>query len=156
MNETPQAPPSPYFLDWAWEHKLLMLPIVLALAFSLCGGCFGLAYVNSLQAMRQNPLHRQAVQAARDNEIAAAELGLPIDGGFILEGTIEVDDLNQEGYADCMIPVKGSQGTGKLFVKGKLHEGNWTVNSLKISLEQSGQILTLVDEEAAQKDAPNK
>ncbi len=154
MSEASKQPHSPYFLDWAWENKLLVLPIALALMFSLCGGCFGLAYISSLQALRKNPLHIKSVEAARGNEQVVKELGLPIEGGIISEGNIEVDDEMQQGYADCTIPISGPIGSAKLFVKAKLEEGTWTINSLQASLENSGQIVTIIDPAAVPEEKP--
>lgn len=154
MSEAPKQPHSPYFLDWAWANKLLVLPIVLALMFSLCGGCFGLAYISSLQSLRKNPLHMKSVEAARENEQVVKELGLPIEGGFISEGKIEVDDEMQQGYADCTIPISGPIGTAKLFVKAKLEAGTWIINSLQASLENSGQIVTIIDPDAVPEEKP--
>lgn len=144
---SPRQPHSPYFLDWAWEHKLLMIPIVLALVFSLCGGCVGLIYMNLIQTIRQNPLHSKVVELARKNERVVAELGEPIEGGFITEGTIEADDDNMNGTADCTIPIGGPKGSARLIIKATLAEGRWTVNSLTASMGNSGQVITLVDKD---------
>ncbi|MCG6157933.1 cytochrome c oxidase assembly factor Coa1 family protein [Rubinisphaera margarita] len=155
MSETSPKPRSPYFLDWAWEHKLLMTPIVLALLFSLCGGCVGLIYINLMQTIRQNPLHSKVVEIARENPQVAEELGAPIEGGFITEGVLEADDDNMNGTADCTIPIGGPQGTARLLVKATLSEGRWTINSLTASMGTSGQVITLVEEDnPVQADPP--
>lgn len=133
------------FFEWAWKHKLMMLPIVLALMLSVCGGVVGMIYISALSGVRENPLHREAVTIASENEQVRKALGEPMAGGFIESGTINIDEEAQFGSADIEIPISGPLGRGRLIVEGKLAEGNWSVEKLTASLE-NGQVIPLVDE----------
>ena len=146
-SSPPPTPRQPSFIDWAFEHKVLMLPIVFTLMASLCGGCLGMAYISGLNTIRDNPLHKQSVELARKNEAIVAELGLPIEGGLISEGILEIEDLGEHGHADCVIPISGPKGSARLFVKATLSEKKWTIDHLKASLTTSGKMITLVKTE---------
>lgn len=149
------------FFEWAWKHKLMMLPIVLALMLSVCGGVVGMIYISALSGVRENPLHREAVTIASENEQVRKALGEPMAGGFIESGTINIDEEAQFGSADIEIPISGPLGRGRLIVEGKLAEGNWSVEKLTASLE-NGQVIPLVDEQtkadkaAAENSEPEK
>lgn len=147
MSENTPSSQQPSFVDWAMQHKLLMLPILFTLMLSLCGGCFGMAYISGLNTIRDNPLHKQSVELARKNEIISQELGSPIEGGLITEGTLDIKDAGEHGHADCVIPISGPNGNARLFVKATLSESKWTIKQLKASLETSGKMITLVKEE---------
>jgi hypothetical protein len=133
-------------MDWAFQHKLLMLPIVFTLMVSVCGGCFAMAYISGLNTIRKDPLHKQSVDLARENEAIAQELGSPIEGGLVTEGVIEIKDAGEHGHADCVIPISGPKGSARLFVKATLNETKWTIKKLTASLEKSGKVITLVEE----------
>jgi hypothetical protein len=139
------GPPLDMF-DWAWRHKLMMLPIVAALVLSVCSGITAMIYISALSGIRNLPLHKQSVQiAAADPRIQAA-LGEPILGGIIgKDGTVNVSEDNQTGFADIEIPITGPQGNGKLLVKARLDEEVWIIDQLTAVLED-GQVLTLPTE----------
>ncbi len=146
MSENLPAARQPSFIEWAFQHKLLMLPILFTLMVSICGGCFAMAYISGLNTIRKNPLHKQSVDLARENEAIVQELGRPIEGGLITEGVIEIKDAGDQGHADCVIPISGPNGTARLFVKATLNETKWTIKKLTASLEKSGKVITLVEE----------
>ncbi|MBL4883140.1 MAG: hypothetical protein JKY95_01220 [Planctomycetaceae bacterium] len=129
------------------QNKLLMLPILFTLMVSLCGGCFGMAYISGLSTIRDNPIHKQSVELAQENETIALELGQPITGGlFTGNGTINIEDAGEHGYADnVVIPISGPKGKGTLTVKATLSEKVWTITQLTASLETSGKVITLVE-----------
>lgn len=143
------------FFEWAWKHKLMMLPIVLALMLSVCGGVVGMIYISALSGVRENPLHREAVTIASENEQVRKALGEPMAGGFIESGTINIDEEAQFGSADIEIPISGPLGRGRLIVEGKLAEGNWSVEKLTASLE-NGQVIPLVEEKTDAEKANQK
>ncbi len=146
MSENTPPVRQPSFMDWAFQHKLLMLPIVFTLMVSVCGGCFAMAYISGLNTIRKDPLHKQSVDLARENEAIAEELGSPIEGGLVAEGVIEIKDAGEHGHADCVIPISGPKGSARLFVKATLNETKWTIKKLTASLEKSGKVITLVEE----------
>ncbi len=146
MSENTGPVRQPSFMDWAFQHKLLMLPIVFTLMVSVCGGCFAMAYISGLNTIRKDPLHKQSVDLARENEAIAQELGSPIEGGLVTEGVIEIKDAGEHGHADCVIPISGPKGSARLFVKATLNETKWTIKKLTASLEKSGKVITLVEE----------
>ncbi len=146
MSENTGPVRQPSFMDWAFQHKLLMLPIVFTLMISVCGGCFAMAYISGLNTIRKDPLHKQSVDLARENEAIAQELGSPIEGGLVTEGVIEIKDAGEHGHADCVIPISGPKGSARLFVKATLNETKWTIKKLTASLEKSGKVITLVEE----------
>lgn len=151
MSESQPAAPQPAGpafdpFDWAWRHKLMMLPIVFALVLSICSGLAAMIYISALSGIRSHPLHRQAVQiAAADPRIRQA-LGEPLLGGVIgQDGTVNVSEDNQTGFAEIEIPITGPNGNGKLLVKAKLDEEVWIIEQLTAVLE-NGQVLTLPTE----------
>jgi len=146
LSENTPPVRQPSFMDWAFQHKLLMLPIVFTLMVSVCGGCFAMAYISGLNTIRKDPLHKQSVDLARENEAIAQELGSPIEGGLVTEGVIEINDAGEQGHADCVIPISGPKGSARLFVKASLNETKWTIKKLTASLEKSGKVITLVEE----------
>lgn len=144
MTENPPAAPREDFFDWAWKHKLMMLPIVLAIVLSICGGFAGLVYVSALSGVRSHPFYQQAMALASEHPRVIEATGLPLTGGFITKGEIQVDDENQHGSADVEIPVTGPRGDGRLRVRGRLVEGEWVIDQLTASLA-NGQVIVVKD-----------
>ena len=140
MTVPTNPPPSEDFFDWAWKHKLMMVPIVLALMLSICAGFVGLIYVSALNGVRAHPFYQQALTLAGENAQIRQAIGQPVTGGFITKGNIQVDEENENGSADVEIPVSGPTGDGRLLVRGWRIEGTWQIDNLTASLS-NGQVI---------------
>ena len=118
------------------RNALLLSPLIL----------FPLLILAALFWFRQSSL-KQAVAApaiyeAKASPALAAQIGLPIESGWPIRGTVTAH--KGHGSADLEIPLTGSHGKGVLLAWAQQRRGKWRLCSLSFHLD-SGQTLTILD-----------
>lgn len=99
-------------------------------------GCLGLILLGLLvgggifygitKALKSNDPYRDSIAAVETNPEAIAALGEPVEPGFFLSGSININ--NGVGDVDFSIPVSGPKGKGTVRVKGIKPSGSVTWN----------------------------
>lgn len=103
-------------------------------------GCFGLIVAASLLmvsvtlgaivvGIRSSDAFKLAVAAAQRDPTIAAELGAPVEAGWVTPGRIEVS--GPTGHADLAIPLSGPSGSATLYVLADKSAGKWTFKTLR-------------------------
>lgn len=116
-----------------------------------CGGCLGLvgllviggaaiAYF-AFGTLKKSDLYQTALKRAENAPEVQAALGTPLDTGWMLQGSMKVE--NNNGTADLTIPLKGPKGEGSLRVKGSQTAGGpWVYSELQAILPD-GKVVDL-------------
>ena len=69
---------------------------------------------------------------ARSNRQVVDALGEPIESGFWISGSINVD--GPSGDVDVSIPISGPKGSGTLYVVGNRSAGRWQYSRMEVEV----------------------
>jgi hypothetical protein len=119
------------------RNGLILAPVAL-FPFLLLGVLF--AFKSSSQ---KRAIADPAIYAAQTSPAVEAQLGLPIQPGWPVRGSVV--SKNGYGNADLQIPLNGSKGKGILSEWAQQEKGKWHICSLDLAAPNGSQ-LTLVDE----------
>lgn len=80
--------------------------------------------------MRSSGAYAEALERARvDCEVQEA-LGAPVEPGWFVSGSVHV--TGPSGEADLAIPLRGPQGSGKLYSTATKAAGRWSFEILEV------------------------
>ncbi len=113
---------------WKWLIPAGCLGLVVAV---VAWGVFILAFVQA--GMKRSGAYQDALAAAQSSPAARLVLGEPIEAGWWLTGSIDVNQSS--GRADIAFPVSGPEGAGKLYAIGNKRAGRWTLELLELQVE---------------------
>jgi Cytochrome oxidase complex assembly protein 1 len=128
-----QEPPrsSWWSRNWKWA-----LPVGCLLPIVLCGGgltaFFFLVYGAVTGSIKASDAYAQGMAQARSNPEVVAALGEPIDSGFWISGSINVN--GSSGDVDVSIPISGPKGSGTLYVVGTRSAGRWQYSTMAVEI----------------------
>lgn len=102
-----------------------LVVVAVAAVIFIVLGLFGVLkkatpYADSLEAVQSNP---GAIEA----------LGEPIDPGFVVSGSVNLN--NDDGDAALSYPVSGPNGKGTVKVTGKKAAGQWSYETMELQVE---------------------
>jgi hypothetical protein len=84
-------------------------------------------------AMRSSEPYQVALSAASHDPTVLAELGAPVEAGWITSGQIKV--AGSTGHADLSIPISGPRGSGTISVLADKAAGKWTFSTVSVTVE---------------------
>jgi hypothetical protein len=117
--------------NWKWA-----LPVGCLLPILVCGGGFAafffLVYGVVTGAIKSSDAYEEAMTRARANAEVRAALGEPIESGFWISGSINVD--GSSGNVDVSIPISGPKGSGTLYVVGTKSAGRWQYSTMEVEI----------------------
>ena len=108
--------------------------LVIGLAVGIIAFTFG--------SMKSTAVYQDAVTQAADNPEVINALGEPIETGFFLSGSINVN--NDSGDANLAIPLSGSKRDGTLYVEATRISGVWSYHVLEVEVEGSSGRINLL------------
>lgn len=111
--------------NWKWVVATAVICAFLLFALFI-GGVLWLARA----AMQNNDVHRTAMARVAQSPEAIAQLGEPIEAGFLSSGSINVD--GRGGEADLAIPVSGPRAEGTISVVARKKGGAWYFDELEL------------------------
>ena len=135
-SSLPQTQPS-----WARRHwkglvgSVVTLVVVVALA--LVVGVVALV----MWSIRQSDVLRIALEQARKNPAVVAQLGTPINPGWLISGSMHIE--NDAGTANFTVPIHGPRQEATLYLDARKRTGEWTFNTLTVKLDDGREILLL-------------
>lgn len=114
--------------------------------FSLLGliavaACIGIVAFGITSAFRSSDVYQEALRTAQNDPAVRAALGLPVEAGWFVMGSLETSGLS--GEADLTIPVRGPEGSGTLYVQARRESGVWRYYTLAVVVDGSGQTIDL-------------
>ena len=108
--------------------------------------CFPFVLLAALFFFRSTGLKRAiadpAIYAAQTSPAVAAQIGLPIQPGWPIHGTVKANKVS--GNADLEILLNGSHGQGKLIEWAQKSNGQWHLCSLEFRGESASPV-ALID-----------
>jgi hypothetical protein len=122
--------------NWVW-----VVPVVVVTPVLTCVGLATLLGVLLFGLLKGSEPYRDALEAARQSPALRSELGTPIEAGFMVGGSIELE--NDAGTADLTFPVSGPNGSAEVAVAGDKAGGVWTYRRMTAAVEATGQTIDL-------------
>jgi hypothetical protein len=84
----------------------------------------------------------EGVELARQNPTVVAELGEPIDAGWLVTGSIRV--TGPSGRAELAIPLHGPQNSATLYVVAHKQVGQWQFERAEVEVEGKAERIDLL------------
>ena len=100
--------------------------------------------------MKSSDAYKDAVAKAKAHPSVQKMIGVPIEEGMFVTGSIEIS--GPSGKANLAIPISGSDGEGTIYVVAAKSAGEWTFSTLVVEIEKTKQRIDLLE----QKTEPNK
>ena len=108
----------------------------------LIGACFAAFLVLVVfSALKQSDAYKIAVARAKGDSRVMAALGTPIEEGWYLSGTTNVNGAS--GDANISIPISGPKGKGTIYAIATKSAGEWTYSKLQVKIDSSGETIDL-------------
>ncbi len=138
--ETPaQTQPAPgwWSRNWKW-----FVPTGCCLTPLVLGGAVAVFVVLVIfGALKQTDVYKMAVARAKGDPRVIAALGSPIDEGWYLSGTTNVN--GGSGNADLSIPISGPKGKGTIYAVATKSAGEWTYSKLVVKIDSTSETIDL-------------
>lgn len=109
----------------------------------LCTGGGAAVFVGVFGAMKHSAPYRDALAKVRADPAAVAALGLPIEPGWLVSGSIN-EAGGGGGHAALAIPVHGPKDSGVLQVEALRVGGTWRFSTLNLVLGGSTPDINLL------------
>lgn len=110
-----------------------------------CGGlilsCAGLSTVIAMivfGSIKSSDVYKESVARAETSSEAKDALGSPVEPGFFVSGSINVNGGG--GSADLSIPVHGPKGKGTIYVQAHRDAGHWEYDRMVLDVHGGSQI----------------
>ena len=117
----------------AWV-KWIVLGCVGLIVVGLCVAAGIVALV--MGSLKQSDAYKTALEKVHGSAAAVEALGEPIEPGFFLSGTVNVN--GPSGDAVLSIPVHGPRGKGTLYLEATKQAGRWKYSLLELAVAGSG------------------
>jgi hypothetical protein len=131
MDQPPPPQRSWWSRNWKWA-----LPVGCLLPLLLCGGGAVLfvfvIYGAVTGAIKSSDAYSEGMARARANPEVVAALGEPIESGFWISGSINVN--GPSGDVDVSIPISGPKGSGTLYIAGTRSAGRWQYSTMAVEI----------------------
>jgi hypothetical protein len=98
-------------------------------------------------ALKSSDAYQQAVEAAKNNPEVQQALGRDIEASWPVTGSLNMN--NDHGEVDITIPLKGSEGSGNIRVKGTRDGSVWSYEMMEFTDSQGKKISIMKDPSAA-------
>lgn len=119
--------------SWWGRHWKWVVPVGCLLPILICGGFFALIFSLVFGMMKSSDVYVQSLAAARSDAQLQAELGTPIEPGFLVTGNINIS--GSSGHADISYNVSGPKGSGTIYAVADKAAGQWTFQTLAAQLD---------------------
>ncbi len=124
---------------WGWALPCGCLGLVLIL-----GGTITAIALGVMKGIGSTEVCQQAVERAQASPALTAEIGSPIETGWLIKGSINLNGAS--GEADLAVPLIGPSGKAKLHLEAELHAGEWSYQLLEAEVEASSNRIDLLKE----------
>jgi hypothetical protein len=133
--------------NWKW-----LLPLgCLLLIIVPVGGCAGFVAL-LMGGMKSSDAYQLAWNQARSAPEVTAELGEPVEEGWWLSGSINVNGSG--GQADIQFPISGPKGKATVHCQATRSAGKWQAQQLVVVIEGSGRKIYLLAPETPPEAPP--
>ncbi len=124
--------------NWGWVVPLGGCLTVIILFFVFLGSViFGVS-----ELMTGSDPYKEALAKVKQDEYVIEILGKPIETDGIMQG--ELSFKNSIGKADISIPIKGPDGTAKVYVVGTKQNDQWTYTEMYVIIAETDEQIDLL------------
>lgn len=95
-----------------------------------------------MNSLKQSDAYKGALAKVRADSAAVSALGEPIEPGFFVTGTVNID--GPSGDAVLSIPLHGPVGEGTLYLEATKQAGRWTYSLLELAVADSQERIDLL------------
>lgn len=92
--------------------------------------------------IKSSYVYKNAVQRAESNPQVIALLGSPVETGWWVRGSVNID--NDRGHADITIPLVGPKGEAKIYCVASRSRDDWTFEELKVVPDKGGTTIDVL------------
>ncbi|MCD0466285.1 cytochrome c oxidase assembly factor Coa1 family protein [Flavobacterium sp. ENC] len=123
--------------NWKWFVPTGCLSLIVLFGLFIAGIFFGVT-----SFMKDSDVYKDAIYQVRQNKEVIQQLGSPVETDGMPSGSINVS--NNTGECDLEIPIKGSKGTGILFVTAHKRV-KWTYDELTVYVNATEKEINLLE-----------
>jgi hypothetical protein len=110
----------------------------------VCAGVGGLGVYGLLAAIKSSEPFTESLRRAQSDPAVIADLGEPIQPGWIVQGNINLE--NSDGNADLNYAISGPNGSANVNVVGTKTDGVWDYDKMSVRTSQGNKIDLLPSE----------
>ena len=122
--------------NWKWFVPTGCLSLIIIAGAFVATLFFGITSI-----MKDYDAYKGAMTEVQQNKLVKEKLGEPIESDGMVSGSINVN--NDAGNCDIQIPIKGSKGTGTVFVVAT-KRGKWKYSELSVYIEKTEEEIDLL------------
>jgi cytochrome oxidase complex assembly protein 1 len=124
--------------NWKWFVPVGCLGVIVAIVVVI-------AIIATLifGAIKSNDVYKTALEKASTNRTVISELGQPVEGGWLVSGSISVS--GSTGDADLAIPISGPKKSGTIYAVAQKSAGEWKFSRLEVEVEGGTSRINLMD-----------
>jgi hypothetical protein len=126
--------------NWKWVIPVGCL--VLLLPILALGGFIGGILAIVFGSIKSTDVGQEAIRRSVSNPAVIEALGAPVEEGWWVAGQIKT--AGPSGYADIMIPLKGSRTKGKVYAVATKSAGRWTYETMEVEVEGRDERIDLL------------
>ena len=107
---------------------------------------FGYSFYRISADLKESPWCEQGFQLACTNSDVRDELGTSLKLGWIASGTqmITRGGGKESGQANISVPIKGSEGKGRLRLKAIMRDGEWLLEAAEVTISADDHSIDLL------------
>jgi Cytochrome oxidase complex assembly protein 1 len=123
--------------NWKWFVPVGCLSMVLMIVVFIAAVVYF-----AFGSIKSSTVYQEAITKTRSNADVIRELGEPIEPGWLISGTINVNESS--GNADLSIPVSGPKKSGTVYVVATKKMGKWDIYGLEVAVEGENKRINLL------------
>ena len=122
--------------NWKWFVPTGCVSLLLIFVLCIVG-----VFYEMTNVIEKSDAYKGAIVEVQHNKLAAEKLGSEIKSNGMTSGSININ--NNTSNCDVKIPVKGSKGTGTLYVVAHKRD-KWTYDELSIHIDATNEDIDLL------------
>lgn len=126
--------------NWKW-----FVPVGCLSVLVLVAGFLALIVSIVFGVIRSSDVYQEALHRARQSPSVQAELGSPVEAGFLVMG--EIKTQNTTGTARIEIPISGPKGSGTITAHAEKSANRWRYSLLEVGFKDSDRRVDLLKEQ---------
>jgi hypothetical protein len=139
-----EPPPLPRLKGQSWfhRHRLWLLAGIVVVIIGFVVAFVGSIFLMVDSMMRASDPYEMAVAFAKADQRIIQQIGIPIEEGWFLTGSINFNDSS--GEAEMAIPLSGPSGSATIYLFATRSAGQWTFSTLDCRFKDSGERFSIV------------
>jgi hypothetical protein len=110
-----------------------LIPLGCLAVLLVCGGMVTIVGTMIFSMLRNAEPCQEAVRRAEGNTVVVDALGTPIKQGWVVRGSIVMQ--NNDGQANLEVPIWGPKGRGTVHVVASRRGGVWFYSEMDVAIE---------------------